>query len=90
VATNAWLALDAGGWTCSAATATGTGSQRTCTRAAFASGASSSVAVTLDASNVRTGTLGLVARISADSTDPQAGNDTASASVKMSGRVFTR
>jgi hypothetical protein len=90
VAPGAWLALDASGWTCGPAIASGTGSQRHCQRDALASGASSAVRVTLDPRNVFTGTLGLGARVSAVSTDPVAGNDAASASVKISGRVFTQ
>ena len=56
----------------------------------FASGVASAVRVTLDARSVRTGTLGLVARVSALSTDPVAGNDSASGSVRLSGHATLR
>jgi predicted extracellular nuclease len=87
VPANAWMGLSAPGWTCAAGASSATSSQQVCRRDAMASAASSSITVTLFASTSRQGgSLILASAVAGASTDAVAGNDTATASVKVVGK----
>jgi hypothetical protein len=83
VPASGWLGVQGTGWTCVAGTANATSSQRVCRRDALATGPASALTATLARS---AGTLALVASVAGASSDPAAGNDTAMAAVKVTGK----